>query len=146
MAPHSNTQLRLLAARLLQQSLHAKDHKTLIIRQLEILAVIDNAYIKNMAILSMGDIDWMSEAFLQMAGVFSQLELAMIRARVKSGMENAKSKGKRIERPATTKEDIPAVFFKHYAIFMEGKMNLTELARVCGLSRPTVYKYLKMVG
>ena len=29
-------------------------------------------------------------------GVFSQLELAMIRARVKSGMENAKSKGKRI--------------------------------------------------
>ena len=28
----------------------------------------------------------MSEAFLQMAGVFSQLELAMIRARVRSGM------------------------------------------------------------
>ena len=28
----------------------------------------------------------MSEAFLQMAGVFSQLELAMIRVRVKSGI------------------------------------------------------------
>ena len=92
-----------------------------------------------------GMVDPMSEAFLQMAGVFSQLELAMIRARVKSGMENAKAKGKRIGRPATTKEDIPAVFFKHYAIFMEGKMNVSELARVCGLSRPTVYKYLKMI-
>ena len=93
-----------------------------------------------------GKVDPMSEAFLQMAGVFSQLELAMIRARVKSGMENAKAKGKRIGRPITTKEDIPAVFFKHYAIFMEGKMNVSELARICGLSRPTVYKYLKMMG
>ena len=41
-------------------------------------------------------------------------------------------------KDTTTKEDIPAVFFKHYAIFMEGKMNVSELARVCGLSRPTV--------
>ena len=93
-----------------------------------------------------GKADPMSEAFLQMAGVFSQLELAMIRARVKSGMENAKAKGKKIGRRPTTKEDIPSSFLKHYAIFMEGKMNVSELARVCGLSRPTVYKYLKMMG
>jgi len=93
-----------------------------------------------------GKADPMSEAFLQMAGVFSQLELAMIRARVKSGMENAKAKGRKIGRPQTTKEDIPALFMKHYAIFMEGKMNVSELARVCGLSRPTVYKYMKMMG
>ena len=93
-----------------------------------------------------GKADPMSEAFLQMAGVFSQLELAMIRARVKSGMENAKAKGRRIGRPQTTKEDIPAAFLKHYAAFQEGKMNVSELARVCGLSRPTVYKYMKMMG
>lgn len=92
-----------------------------------------------------GQTDPMSEAFLQMAGVFSQLELAMIRARVKSGMENAKAKGKKIGRPQTTKEDIPTVFFKHYPTYAAGKMNLSELARVCGLSRPTVYKYLRMV-
>ena len=92
-----------------------------------------------------GKADPMSEAFLQMAGVFSQLELAMIRARVKSGMENAKSKGKRIGRPQTTKEDIPTVFYKHYPAFVAGTMNLTELARVCGLSRPTVYKYLRLI-
>ena len=93
-----------------------------------------------------GKADPISEAFLQMAGVFSQLELAMIRARVKSGMENAKAKGKKIGRRPTTKEDIPSSFLKHYAIFMEGKMNVSELARVCGLSRPTVYKYMKMMG
>ena len=93
-----------------------------------------------------GQTDPMSEAFLQMAGVFSQLELAMIRARVKSGMENAKAKGKQIGRKPTTKDDIPATFYKHYPAFMAGTLNVSELARVCGLSRPTVYKYLKLVG
>ena len=92
-----------------------------------------------------GQTDPMSEAFLQMAGVFSQLELAMIRARVKSGMENAKASGKKVGRPQTTKEDIPTVFFKHYPTYTAGKMNVSELARVCGLSRPTVYKYLKLL-
>ena len=93
-----------------------------------------------------GEIDPMSRAFLEMAGVFSSLELAMIRARVRSGMEQARIKGRRIGRRPTTKEDIPSNFLKHYAIFMEGKMNVSELARVCGLSRPTVYKYMKMMG
>lgn len=92
-----------------------------------------------------GKADPMSEAFLQMAGVFSQLELAMIRARVRSGMENAKAKGKKIGRRPTTKDDIPAIFYKHYPSYVAHQMNVSELARVCGLSRPTVYKYLKMV-
>lgn len=47
----------------------------------------------------------MSEAFLQMAGVFSQLELEMIRARVKSGVANARAKGKQIGRPHVTLDD-----------------------------------------
>ena len=93
-----------------------------------------------------GKTDPMSEAFLQMAGVFSQLELAMIRARVKSGMANAKEKGKHVGRPQTTKDDIPAIFYKHYPSFASGQMNVSEFARICGLSRPTVYKYLKLVG
>ena len=93
-----------------------------------------------------GELDAMSSAFLKMAGVFSELELQMIRSRVKSGMANAKAKGRRIGRPQTTKEDIPAAFMKHYVAFQEGKMNVSELARVCGLSRPTVYKYLRMLG
>ena len=93
-----------------------------------------------------GKADPMSEAFLQMAGVFAQLELAMIRARVKSAMDNAKAKGKKIGRPQTTKDDIPAVFFKHYPAYAAGKMNVSEFARVCGLSRPTVYKYLRIIS
>ena len=40
-----------------------------------------------------GEIDPMSAAFMKMAGVFSELELQMIRARVRSGVRNAQSKG-----------------------------------------------------
>lgn len=92
-----------------------------------------------------GKADPMSEAFLQMAGVFSQLELAMIRSRVRSGMANAKAKGKRIGRPQVGKEDIPANFLRHYPAFKNGTLNVSELARVCDLSRTTVYKYISLL-
>ena len=92
-----------------------------------------------------GKCDPMSEAFLQMAGVFSQLELAMIRARVRSGMENARAKGANIGRPQVTKDDIPANFLRHFPSFKSGKLNVSELARVCDLSRTTVYKYVSLL-
>ena len=88
-----------------------------------------------------GQADPMSEAFLQMAGVFSQLELAIIRARVRSGMANAKAKGRQIGRPQVSKEDIPASFLRHYPAHKNGQLNISELARVCDISRTTAYKY-----
>ena len=92
-----------------------------------------------------GQPDPMSEAFLQMAGVFSQLELAMIRARVRSGMENARAKGRRIGRPQLAKEDIPAAFLRHYPAYKAGNLYVSELARVCDLSRTTAYKYIGLL-
>jgi len=92
-----------------------------------------------------GEIDPMSQAFIQMSAVFAELELSIIRARVRSGIANAKAKGKKVGRPHLTKDDIPASFMKHYPALVEGKMNVSELARVCGISRPTAYKYIKMV-
>ena len=92
-----------------------------------------------------GQADPMSEAFLQMAGVFSQLELAMIRARVRSGMANAAAKGVRIGRPQVTADNIPAAFLRHYPAYKKGQLNVSELARVCDLSRTTVYKYNELL-
>lgn len=118
----------------------------------EIIDVIREKHLRLMIVGSItidcrdGELDAMSSAFLKMAGIFAELELQMIRARVKSGMANARDKGKSIGRPQTTKNDIPAIFYKHYPAYMSGKLNVSELARVCGLSRPTVYKYLRMVG
>ena len=92
-----------------------------------------------------GQADPMSEAFLQMAGVFSQLELAMIRARVRSGMENARAKGRQIGRPQVGKEDIPATFLRHYPAYKSKQLNVSELARVCDISRTTAYKYIGLL-
>ena len=92
-----------------------------------------------------GQADPMSEAFLQMAGVFSQLELAMIRSRVRSGMENARAKGRQIGRPQVSKEDIPASFLRHYPAHKNGQLNISELARVCDISRTTAYKYIGLL-
>ena len=93
-----------------------------------------------------GDIDPMSQAFIQMSAVFSELELSILKARIRSGLSNARAKGAKIGRRPTTKDDIPAIFYKPYPAFMAKQMNVSEFARVCGLSRPTIYKYLRLVS
>lgn len=94
---------------------------------------------------SNGQIDPMTNAFIQMSGVFAELELRIIRERVRSGMANAKAKGAKIGRPQATADDIPAVFLRHYPAFKNKQLNVSELARVCDLSRTTVYKYLNLL-
>lgn len=94
---------------------------------------------------SNGQIDPMTNAFIQMSGVFAELELRIIRERVRSGMANAKAKGAKIGRPQATVDDIPAVFYRHYPAFKNKQLNVSELARVCDLSRTTVYKYIGLL-
>ena len=118
----------------------------------EILDIVKEKHLRLMIVGSItidcrnGEVDPMSKAFLEMSGVFAELELSMIRARVRSGMQNARDKGRKIGRPQTTKDDIPANFYKHYPSYAAGNLNVSEFARVCGLSRPTVYKYLKLIA
>ena len=64
---------------------------------------------------------------------------------IKSGMANAKAKGVRIGRPKLTKDDIPAIFYRHYPAYVAGTLNITELARVCDMSRTRVYRYIKIL-
>ena len=92
-----------------------------------------------------GTLDPMTNSFVQMSGVFAELELRLIRERVRSGMANAKAKGAIIGRPQTTKEDIPSLFYKHYPAYKAGTLNKSELARICALSRSSVYKYLALL-
>ena len=92
---------------------------------------------------SNGEIDPMTNAFIQMSGVFAELELRIIRSRVRSGMANAK--GAKIGRPQATADDIPTVFLRHYPAYKKKQLNVSELARVCDLSRTTVYKYIDLL-
>ena len=91
------------------------------------------------------ELDPMTEGMLKMMGVFSELERNIISQRVKSGMENAKAKGKQIGRPSTTADNIPSIFYKHYPKYKKGELNKKELSRLCSLSYPTIYKYLSIV-
>lgn len=89
--------------------------------------------------------DPMTLAFLQIAAVFSELELKMIRARVKSGMENAKAKGSPIGRPKVSQDSIPDIFYRYYPQYKSGLLNISALARVTKISRSTCYRYLSVL-
>ena len=90
------------------------------------------------------ELDPMTEGMLKMMGVFSELERNITSQRVKSGMQNAKAKGKTIGRPTTTADNIPPIFYKHYPKYKSGDINKSEFSRLCSLSYPTIYKYIQI--
>ncbi len=51
----------------------------------------------------------------------------------------------KIGGPQATADDIPAVFLRHYPAYKKKQLNVSELARVCDLSRTTVYKYIDLL-
>ena len=104
--------------------------------------------IKNSVILdcSKGDnIDPMTNAFLQMAGVFSELERNMICDRVKSGIANARAKGVKLGRPLMTVNKIPDKVIKYFQKYRRGELTKTDYAKLCGISRPTLDKYIALM-
>lgn len=91
------------------------------------------------------ELDAISKGMMLMWGVFAELERDIITARIRSGMSNARSKGVKLGRPQTTIETLPYNFLKYYPMFQNGSINLSELSRLSSISRPTLYKYLKIV-
>lgn len=90
-------------------------------------------------------IDPMTKAFLQMSGVFNELEKDMIRARVKSGVANAKAKGKQVGRRPLTVDGIPQKVKDKYRLWLEGSITKVDYAKMCDVSRPTLDRYLKLL-
>lgn len=91
------------------------------------------------------NIDSGTKAMIQMMGVFAELERNMISERVKSGMANAKLKGKKIGRPQITINDIPNNVKKTYKLYKNNQINKSEFARICEISRTTLYKYINIL-
>ncbi len=91
-------------------------------------------------------LDPMTQGMLMMMGVFAEIERNVISQRVKSGMANAREKGKRIGRKPTTADNLPPSFYKHYPLYQSGAINKRELARLSEVSYPTVFKYLKLIA
>ena len=65
---------------------------------------------------------------------------------IKAGMQRAKEDGKIIGRKALTIEMIPDDFKKiHYPKIKDKEITIAELSRQLGMSRTTIYKYIKII-
>lgn len=91
------------------------------------------------------ELDAMTEGMLKMMGVFSEIERNMISQRVKSGVANARAKGKIVGRPTLTIKEIPQKVKDMYDLFKSGAISKTDYAKMCNVSRPTLDKYLKVI-
>lgn len=93
---------------------------------------------------SKGELDAMTDGMLKMMGVFAEMERNMISERIKSGMINAMVKGKVVGRPATTIDKLPNSFIRHYPKYQKEQLNKSELSKLCGVSRQSIYKYIRI--
>ena len=78
-------------------------------------------------------------------GVFAELERNIISERVRSGLVNAKAKGKTLGRKPTTADDISPLFYKYYPKYKNNEINKAEFSRICNISYPTIFKYINIV-
>lgn len=92
------------------------------------------------------ELEPMTEGMIKMMGVFAEMEAKMTSARVKSGMANARAKGAIIGRPKLTKDDLPRKFFEYLSLYKDEstKFGKSDFAKVLGVSRPTLNKYLEV--
>ena len=92
------------------------------------------------------EVDPMTKGMLMMWGVFAEMESDIISARVKSGMANAKAKGKVIGRPKVDNTNLPINFLKYYPMYHKKEINITEFSRLAEVSRKSIYKYLDIMA
>lgn len=89
------------------------------------------------------ELDPMTQGMLQMMGVFAELEKNIISQRVKSGVANARAKGKQIGRPINNK--VPKKIMDLQDLYLAGTINKKDYAILVGISRPTLDRYLKIL-
>ena len=94
---------------------------------------------------SNGELDPMTRAFLQMAGIFAELERNMTVDRIKSGLRNARAKGVKLGRPALTAEDVPKKVVDNFEKYRAGLLTKTDYSKICKISRPTLDKYIAIM-
>ena len=82
-----------------------------------------------------------------MMGVFAELERNMISERVKSGMANAKAKGKEVGRPQLEVKTITSndKFMNAYKLYKSKNIKKIDIQRLTGMSRVTIDKYIKVL-
>lgn len=89
-------------------------------------------------------IDERTQGMILMTSLYTTLEQHIISERIKSGLANARARGARIGRPQLTIEKVPNKFWKYYDSYQTGRLTVTDLAQLVGVSRTTVYRYIRL--
>jgi len=91
------------------------------------------------------NVDAMTDGMIKMMGVFAEMERNMTVERILSGLAHAKAKGVRLGRPPKTVKDIPQKIIEYWPMYKDGVLNKSDYAHLCDISRPTLYKYIKLL-
>ncbi|NFO11955.1 recombinase family protein [Clostridium botulinum] len=89
--------------------------------------------------------DMIADIFITLKAHIAQQEREKTVSRINQGLEVAKAKGKKLGRP---KADLPQEFIKEYTKFKNGeygKMSSISFAKMIGIGRSTLYKYIKFL-
>lgn len=78
--------------------------------------------------------------FFQVIGAFSELERNLIVERTHKGLKAARSRGRLGGRPKVHKEDKKDIAYREV---MESRKSIKEIAESLGMSRMTIYRYIK---
>jgi hypothetical protein len=87
------------------------------------------------------------EGMLAMAEVFKELEMEH-RSTIKNAgtASGSKNKRNRVGRPPLSAESVPGIFHRYYPKYLSREINITELSRLCNISRTMIYRYIDVVG
>ena len=90
------------------------------------------------------ELDIMTSTLLQVLAIFSSFDLKMKNFQIRLGLQNAVDKGIQLARKPVTKKtlDNDPMFLKYYAQYKAGQINLSEMARLLGKCRNTIYNYI----
>jgi DNA invertase Pin-like site-specific DNA recombinase len=87
----------------------------------------------------------MTMAMLKMMGVFSELERNLTIERIQSGIANARHEGVQLGRPYNTLDKVPKKVMEYFPMYLDGKINKSDYARMCGIARSTLYRYIRLM-
>lgn len=97
--------------------------------------------------LGMSDKSPFFDLMISLMGTLAEHERKMINERAQQGREIAKAEGKYKGRLVGSKDSREKTLRKHIDIVtcLEGKMKITDIAKVTGKTRATIYKVKKML-
>lgn len=84
-------------------------------------------------------------AYTKLASMLYKLEISERYTQKRSVPSGVRFERKKIGRPLTTLDDIPDLFFMYYPQYEADEISASEFARRCKLSRPSIYKYTRIV-